>query len=153
MPEASDDCLRDKLSLCDRLKVIPCLLFFASFALHPSNHNSLWVFVFLSFVHNIRQATAGGTDGAASDGWSRLWLPRQKHPCLQVLSNICWTNISWSNTWCCQIFLYRNTLLFMCNNFVYGHSNPDFEVFVGRDDVCFFISQSGETADTLGALR
>ena len=22
-----------------------------------------------------------------------------------------------------------------------------------RDDVCFFISQSGETADTLGALR
>ena len=26
-------------------------------------------------------------------------------------------------------------------------------IFLLRDDVCFFISQSGETADTLGALR
>ena len=43
--------------------------------------------------------------------------------------------------------------VFMYYNFVDGHSDPDFEVFVGRDDVCFFISQSGETADTLGALR
>ena len=40
-----------------------------------------------------------------------------------------------------------------CHQIFSGLSHPGFDVFVGRDDVCFFISQSGETADTLGALR
>ena len=44
-------------------------------------------------------------------------------------------------------------LCLKCYQIFAGDSNPGFDVLIGRDDVCFFISQSGETADTLGALR
>ena len=88
-------------------------------------------------MQNIRQATAGGTDGVACDGRSCLRLPGQEHPCLQVLKIA-------DQIFARQIFVRQ---IFS------GLSHPGFDVFVGRDDVCFFISQSGETADTLGALR
>ena len=66
-------------------------------------------------MQNIRQATAGGTDGVASDGRSCLRLSGQEHPCLQVLQN-CWsniyqTNISWSSIWCYHICLDRTGVI------------------------------------------
>ena len=60
-------------------------LFYLILAQSPLNHNFLCVS--LSFVHNIWQATAGGTDGVASDGRSCLRLSGPEHPCLQVLQN------------------------------------------------------------------
>ena len=109
------------------------------------NHNFLCVS--LSFVHNIRQATAGGTDGVACDGRSCLRLPGQEHPCLQVLKIA--DQIFAPQILAGQVFPGQDR----CHQIFSGLSHPGFDVFVGRDDVCFFISQSGETADTLGALR
>ena len=165
MPEASDDCLWNKLSLCDCLKVMPCLLFSCLICVkHPSSQSFLWGLRVSQFC---AQYPTGNCwrNWRSCQWWSispqTSWIGTPLSSGIYQISD---GQISAGQKMSGQIiagqifgvikYSWKGTPRSSgLKRAVDGHSDLGVDVNIDRDDVCFFISQSGETADTLGALR